>query len=384
MKGSCRSTRVTGFVIVGGCPLDENGRGGSPTTMIEPHDEAPPADEAVDWTPDALRAEAGALRERINRFRTSLGRFFVDKQELIDLMVLSAVAQEPLLIVGAPGTAKSELVLKFTQALGLSDADYFEYMLTRFTDPSEIIGPVDIRALRDGRYLRREAGKLPAARVAFLDEVFKSNSAVLNILLTIINERKFYQDGQPQPVRLQVLFAATNEIPDQAELAALKDRFTLKACSQSVHERHFGDLIRAGLQSEYHRQFQQRPWVERHCTLDDLLKAHRYLVHQLVEQDADVAAGGEPQDEVFPQRVFREFQRMVRTLVREDRMELSDRKIVKLYKLLRVRAWLWRGSAVSLDDLRLLQYIGNSFRDMEILAEKVPALLQAAGMGDGG
>ena len=137
------------------------------------------------------------------------------------------------------------------------------------------------------------AGKLPAARVAFLDEVFKSNSAVLNILLTIINERKFYQDGRPQPVRLQLLFAATNEIPDQAELAALKDRFTLKAGSHSVQDRHFSELIRAGLQSEFHRQFQQRPWVERHCSLDDLLKAHRYLVHELAEQDAAAAGDGE-------------------------------------------------------------------------------------------
>ena len=98
-------------------------------------------------------------------------------------------------------------------------------MLTRFTEPSEIIGPIDINQLREGRYIRREQGKLPTARLAFLDEIFKSNSAILNILLTIINERKFYQDGVPQPVRLRVLFAATNEVPEQGELAALKDRF---------------------------------------------------------------------------------------------------------------------------------------------------------------
>ena len=180
---------------------------------------------AEDWPLADLRAEAEELRKRLNRFRTSLGRFFVDKQELIDLMMVAAVAQEPLLLVGPPGTAKSDLVLKFKDALGLADEDYFEYMLTRFTEPSEIIGPIDINQLRDGRYIRREQGKLPTARLAFLDEIFKSNSAILNILLTIINERKFYQDGVPQPVRLRVLFAATNEVPEQGELAALKDRF---------------------------------------------------------------------------------------------------------------------------------------------------------------
>src|ERR1051326_5609511 len=102
-----------------------------------------------EMTFERLQSEADGLRQRINRFRTSLGRFFVDKQEIIDLMVIAAVAQEPLLLVGPPGTAKSDMVLKFKDALGLRDGDYFEYMLTRFTEPSEIIGPIDISLLRD-------------------------------------------------------------------------------------------------------------------------------------------------------------------------------------------------------------------------------------------
>jgi len=93
-----------------------------------------------DLTFDQIREQAEEIRERINRFRVSLGRFFVDKQSLIDLMVVAAIAQEPLLLVGPPGTAKSDLVLKFKDALGISQEDYFEYMLTRFTEPSEIIG----------------------------------------------------------------------------------------------------------------------------------------------------------------------------------------------------------------------------------------------------
>src|SRR5256714_2466527 len=230
-----------------------------------------------DWTLDELQAEAEELRGRLDRFRRSLARFFVHKQELIDLMLVAAIAQEPLLLVGPPGTAKSDLVLKFKDALGLGAEDYFEYMLTRFTEPSEIIGPIDISLLREGRYVRREQGKLPTARLGFLDEIFKSNSAILNILLTIINERKFYQDGVPQPVRLRVMFAATNEVPEQGELAALKDRFVLKVESRSVQEHHFTELIDAGLQSEVYRSLNQKPWAENHCTLDDMLKAHRYL-----------------------------------------------------------------------------------------------------------
>ncbi len=116
-----------------------------------------------------LQQEAEELRKRLNLFRTSLGRYFVQKQEIIDLMVVAAIAQEPLLLVGPPGTAKSDLVLKFKDALGMDEGDYFEYMLTRFTEPSEIIGAIDIKELRDGRYNRRKDGKLPTAKLVFLD-----------------------------------------------------------------------------------------------------------------------------------------------------------------------------------------------------------------------
>src|SRR5262245_16654401 len=323
-----------------------------------------------------LQAEAEDVRKRLNRFRASLGRFFVAKQELIDLMLTAAVAQEPLLLVGPPGTAKSDLVLKFKDALGISDEDYFEYMLTRFTEPSEIIGPIDINQLRDGRYIRREQGKLPTAQLAFLDEIFKSNSAILNILLTIINERKFYQDGVPQPVRLKVLFAATNELPEQGELAALKDRFVLKAESRSVQEGHFEALIDAGLQAEVYRGLNQKPWREGHAALTDILKAHRYLTHLFGRRQR----GGKNEEQsdrqlFFPADVFREFQRLVKTLVREDRIFISDRKLVKLYKLFRIRAWLLRGGTVSRDDLRLLAYLGETHQEMALLRDKVPALL---------
>lgn len=336
-----------------------------------------PTTRSVDeLTLPELQSEAEALRTRINRFRQSLGRFFVNKQELIDVMVVSAVAQEPLLLVGPPGTAKSELVLKFKEALGLSDDDYFEYMLTRFTEPSEIIGAIDIKELREGRYIRRKEGKLPTAKLVFLDEIFKSNSAILNILLTIINERKFYQEGRPEPVPLKILFAATNEVAEQAELAALKDRFVLKVESRSVQDEFFPELIDAGLEAESHRSLNQKPWAEGHCTLDDLLKAHRYLTLLFARKTTD-KRGQEQNDRLlyFPPEVFREFQRLVKTLVREDKIFISDRKLVKLYKLCRVRSWLFSGGAVTRDDLRLLAYLGESHKEIEHLRQKVPLLL---------
>src|SRR5436305_14675553 len=98
--------------------------------------------ETDDWSFAQLQDEAEEIRKKLANFRASLGRFFIAKQELIDLMVVAAVAQEPLLLVGPPGTAKSDLVLKFKDALGITDQDYFEYMMSRFTEPLEIVGPI--------------------------------------------------------------------------------------------------------------------------------------------------------------------------------------------------------------------------------------------------
>ena len=324
-----------------------------------------------------LQAEAETLRKRINRFRESLGRFFVNKQEIIDLMCVAAIAQEPLLLIGPPGTAKSDLVLKFKDALGVEQGDYFEYMLTRFTEPSEIIGAIDIRELREGKYIRKKEGKLPTARLVFLDEIFKSNSAILNILLTIINERKFYQEGKPEPVPLRVLFAATNEIPEQGELAALKDRFVLKVQSRSVQDEFFTELIDMGLQSEAYRGLNQKPWVEGHATLDDLVKANRYLTFLFASKRGDARSGEEENDRqrFFPPEVFNEYKRLVKTLIRDDKIFISDRKLVKLYKLFRVRSWLMSGGSVTKDDLRLLAYLGETAQEIEHLRTKVPEYL---------
>ena len=328
-----------------------------------------PLDAIQDLTLEQLSAEAQSLRDRLNRFRVGLGRHFVDKQPRVDLMVVAAVAQEPLLLVGPPGTAKSDLVLKFKDALGLSGIDYFEYLLTRFTEPSEVLGPIDINELRSGKYLRREKGKLPTARLVFLDEIFKASSAILNALLTVINERKFYQDGVPVPVRLKVLFAATNEIPEHSELGALKDRFALKAACRSVQETHFIELLDAGVDSMVNKDLNRKPWVEGHASLEDVMKAHRYLTLLMAKK--------EPRDRevFFREEVMREFRRVIRTLVREDEVFVSDRKLIKLYRLLRTRAWIVHGGAVEREDLQLLSYLGETREEIDLLEEKVPRLL---------
>src|SRR5207253_10158032 len=129
--------------------------------------------------------------------------------------------------------------------------------------------------------------------------------------------------------------------------------------------------------SEVYRTRNQKPWMEGHATLEDIVKANRYLT-LLFARKHHGGRGAEEQNDrqvYFPAEVFREFQRLVKTLVREDKIFISDRKLVKLYKLFRVRAWLLSGGTVTRDDLRLLAYLGETHQEMQLLREKVPALL---------
>lgn len=332
---------------------------------------------------EELRGQIEPIRERLNTLRRRLARYFVEKQELIDLMTVCTIAQEPLLLVGPPGTAKSDLVTKFCQALGLGAGDYFEYMLTKFTEPSELIGPIDLAQLKGGSYVRRVEGKLPLARIAFLDEIFKSNSAILNTLLTIVNERKFYQDGRPVPVNLIMLFAATNQVPEFEELAALRDRFVLKAESVPVKDQHMDALLEKGVSNELNKSLNQRPWADL-AALEDFLAMRRYQ-HLLMagvgeggRRDEDESAVVRDRQRYFPDEVFDLFKRILRTLERENRVVVSDRKFIKLYQLIRARALLFHGGAVRREDLVLLRYIGDRNADFPILREKVDALLRLA------
>ena len=337
-------------------------------------------DEVEALSFDQLHGQIEDVRGIINGLRQRLGRYFVQKQELIDLMCVCTLAQESLLIVGPPGTAKSDLVTKFCEALGLGKGEYFEYMLTKFTEPSELIGPIDLAQLKEGAYVRKIEGKLPRARVAFLDEIFKSNSAILNTLLTIINERKFYQDGQPTPVRLVMLFAATNQVPEFEELAALRDRFVLKAESVSVKDQFMDALLEKGMANELNKALNRRPWANM-ASLTDFLKLRRYLHLLMAGVNEKGADGGESaiardRKRYFPEEVFDLFKRILRTLERENRIVVSDRKFIKLYQLIRSRALLFHGGEVRREDLVLLRYIGDRNDDFPVLREKVDALLR--------
>jgi MoxR-like ATPase len=152
-------------------------------------------------------------------------RGLIEREAESRLLVLAALCGEHLLLLGPPGTAKSALSRQLSSALR---APYFERQLTRFSVPEELFGPLSLTELQQDRYVRKTDGYLPSCSIAFIDEIFKANSAILNSLLTIINEREFDNGNVREPVPLICLVGASNEPPDDDELDALYDRFLLR------------------------------------------------------------------------------------------------------------------------------------------------------------
>lgn len=191
----------------------------------------------------AIEAAAARLRDVVRTATAGL----VGRESLAELMVLAAVAKEHLLIVGPPGTAKSAVVRRVAQALG---GRYFEYLLGRFTEPSELFGPVDLRKLREGSVETDVTGMLPEAEVAFLDEVFLGSTAILNTLLSVLNERRFRRGHTVLDCPLRICVGAANALPDDESLAAFADRFLLHAFVDPVPDHALEALLAGGWQSE--------------------------------------------------------------------------------------------------------------------------------------
>ncbi|MDY7230039.1 AAA family ATPase [Hyalangium rubrum] len=182
---------------------------------------------------------AASLRDAL----ADAGRGLVEREAMVELVALSAVAGEHLLVIGPPGTAKSEAVRRTARALGGS---YFEYLLGRFTEPSEIFGPVDLRKLREGLVETETAGMLPEADVAFLDEVFLGSTAILNTLLGVLNERIFRRGHTRMKCPLRVCVGASNGLPEEESLAAFADRFLARIFVESVPDPRLEELLAGG------------------------------------------------------------------------------------------------------------------------------------------
>ena len=167
----------------------------------------------------------------------------VARELLVETVALCAVAGEHLLVVGPPGTAKSQAVRRVAAGLG---GRYFEYLLGRFTEPNEVFGPIDLQRLRDGVVDVRTEGMLPEADVAFLDEVFLGSTAILNTLLGILNERTFRRGSTSVACPLRVCVGATNTLPEDPALAAFADRFLARVFVGPVPDARLEEMFEAG------------------------------------------------------------------------------------------------------------------------------------------
>ncbi|RZK44881.1 MAG: AAA family ATPase, partial [Hymenobacter sp.] len=165
------------------------------------------------------------LIEKLNAVARHLKATFVGKDDVIDLLIICLVGRENLFLLGPPGTAKSALVRALAQRL---QGQTFEYLLTRFTEPGELFGPFDIRRLREGDLVTNTAGMLPEAHLIFLDELLNANSAILNSLLTVLNERVFRRGRDSRPLPALLLVGASNQLPADEALQALFDRFLVR------------------------------------------------------------------------------------------------------------------------------------------------------------
>ena len=187
--------------------------------------------------------------------------YFLEREEILDSLYISLISKQHCFLLGPPGTAKSLMISSICKSI--EGAKYFQYLLTKFTTPEEIFGPFSLQELEKGNYLRITKNKLPEAHIVFLDEVFKASSAILNSLLTIMQERIFFNNSDPIKVPLISLFGASNELPQGEELQALYDRFLIRLDVNYISEdSNFIELLK--LPDEVK--------IEKVMTIDDLFQ----------------------------------------------------------------------------------------------------------------
>jgi MoxR-like ATPase len=307
------------------------------------------------FRPDALKAlydDQSATLACLLELETALNARFHGMEATVRCMILAALSGEPMVMVGPPGTAKSRLIRSFCHLMGLVDEEalvqgsdgvsdetkneaYFEYLLTQFTEPSELFGQFDLARVfsTEPSLVREEDGMMQQAQVVFLDEVFNASSAILNALLTFMNERKFHDRGKVRKVPMQLLFAASNQTPRDALLGAFFDRFLLRSYLHNTpaDPERLSTLLNAAW-TETHGPDLEQQGRERFADLMDQLVSFRR------EIDAKTRAGDLKINQSDP--VFRHLADMVEELRRKELSQMSNRRLVKFAGVILAQALL--------------------------------------------
>jgi MoxR-like ATPase len=270
-------------------------------------------------------------------------RDFVGKDEVIDLLGVCLIGGENLFILGPPGTAKSALV---NQLAARMEGRTFDYLLTRFTEPNELFGPFDIRKLRDGELLTNTEGMLPEASLVFLDELLNANSAILNSLLVALNERVFRRGKETRPLAALMFVGASNHLPEDDALQALFDRFLLRVHCDNVPGERLPDVLSAGWKLASGRTLKSA------LHFDELRSAQSALA------TVELAVVRQP----FAELVHR---------VRHAGIPVSDRRAVKLQRVIAASALLSGRTEARLSDLWVVRHIWDAEEQQEVLASLV-------------
>lgn len=268
-------------------------------------------------------------KDKLQSLMAQMSDGLLEREHQVRLMLLAALSGEHVLLVGPPGTAKSELAKRLKNAF--VEATYFERLVTRFSVPEELFGPLSIRALEEDRYNRLTSGYLPEASVAFIDEIFKANSAILNSLLTLLNERQFDNGNRRVDVPLISVVAASNELPDSEELSALYDRFILRSYVSPVSNDSFDELINGVL-----KNFD--PELNIRLKVEDLNEVQRLA------------------DKVELTIATREACKEFRNYLASQDIYVSDRRWRKLVKLMKVSAFTSGFNETSIYDTWILPH----------------------------
>ncbi len=298
---------------------------------------------SADLTDRALRLAREVLEP--------MKRDFVGKDEIIDLFGICLLAGENLFILGPPGTAKSALVQSLSRRLR---GNTFDYLLTRFTEPSELFGPFDIRRLREGELVTNTEGMLPEASLVFLDELLNANSAILNSLLMALNERIFRRGRETRPLRAMMFVSASNHLPEDDALHALFDRFLLRVPCGPVAPNELGAVLDAGWRLEAGRG---------HDATDLSFEDIRPL--QALIYDIDLS----PVREAYLALIAR---------LRNAGIGVSDRRAVKLQRVVAASALLCGRTTARISDLWVLRHVWDREEQREPLAGLVRHALSEA------
>lgn len=292
---------------------------------------------------------------KLKRIERELTDQFVERDVQVKDFIRALAIGEHMLMIGPPGTAKS--LLARVGCSYIEDSHFFEWLLNRTTDPSALLGPYSIKSMEQDRFVRKFSGMLPDAHVAFLDEFGKANEPVLNILLSILNERVFHNDGKQVPVALRTLVAASNEWPEEDGLQALMDRLLFRHQVSKIKD-------------PSNRAKMLRMAAERRKTGGSCTTTTRVTT-------ADLEALYEAIIIVdVPDVIYRAFEKLLRTLETEYGISISDRRAAACIKVLQGEAVLNSRNQVSLADFTSINNVlWEKFEDIPVVEQETAKLI---------